>query len=399
MIYSSIFYFKKISKIGGTEQFLYEIAKKYKDWDITVFFDEADKNQLKRLKQLVRCKKRIKGEKIMCKKAFFNFNIDAIDDIESTENYYAFVSHANYEEIGYKPPIEHPKLNHFIGVSQFATDKLNEYGNKLGLNFKAVKCYDPLTLEPKQKVPIIVSACRLDDKVKGGERTLKLIDALDRYCEKNNRQYLWLIFTNKTSIELTSPNAIYMQPRVDVRPYIAMADWVAQLSNDMETYCYTTNEANGYGVPIITTPLSVYKELPVTDNERIVLDWDCSNVDEIARLIFEKEVKPFNYNPPKDEWDKFLANDKSNYEEEKNMKVKVRCVRDYFDLKLNKLIQPKEDDENYERIITRERAEEIIDKTDGAIEIIETIKEQKETADIPKKSTIKKQPKKEKAVR
>lgn len=399
MIYSNIFYFKKITKIGGTEQFLYEIAKKYKDWDITVFFDEADTFQLRRLKKYVRCKKRKKGEKITCNRAFFNFNIDAIDDIESIENYYAFVSHANYEEIGYKPPIEHPKLNHFIGVSQFATDKLDEYGEKLGLNIKSIRCYDPLTLEPKQKVPIIVSACRLDDKVKGGERTLKLIDALDRYCNKYNRQYLWLIFTNKTNIELDSPNAIYMQPRVDVRPYIAMADWVAQLSNDMETFCYTTNEANGYGVPIITTPLSVYKELPVTDNERIVLDWDCSNVDEIARLIFEKEVKPFEYIPPKDDWDKILANVKSNYEEEKKMKVKVRCVRDYFDLELNKLIKPNENDDNYERVITRERADEIIDKTQGAIEIIETLKEEKETADKPKKATTKKQPKKEKAVR
>lgn len=399
MIYSNIFYFKKICKIGGTEQFLYEIAKKYKDWDITVFFDEADTFQLRRLKKYVRCKKRKKGEKITCNRAFFNFNIDAIDDIESTENYYAFVSHANYQEIGYKPPIEHPKLNHFIGVSQFATDKLDEYGEKLGLNIKSTRCYDPLTLEPKQKVPIIVSACRLDDKVKGGERTLKLIDALDRYCNKHNRQYLWLIFTNKTNISLDSPNAIYMQPRVDVRPYIAMADWVAQLSNDMETFCYTTNEANGYGVPIITTPLSVYKELPVTDNERIVLDWDCSNVDEIARLIFEKEVKPFEYIPPKDDWDKILANVKSNYEEEKKMKVKVRCVRDYFDLELNKLIKPDENDDNYERVITRERADEIIDKTQGAIEIIETLKEEKETADKPKKATTKKQPKKEKAVR
>ena len=399
MIYGNIFYFKKISKIGGTEQFLYEIAKKYKDWDITVFFDEADINQLKRLKKFVRCKKRLKGEKIICKRVFFNFNIDAIDDIESTENYYAFVSHANYEEIGYKPPIEHPKLNHFIGVSQFATDMLNEYGKKLGLNIKAVKCYDPLTLEKKQKVPIIVSACRLDDKVKGGERTLKLIEALDRYCEKHNRQYLWLIFTNKTNIELYSSNAIYMKPRVDVRPYIAMADWVAQLSNDMETYCYTTNEANGYGVPIITTPLSVYKELPVTDNERIVLDWDCSNVDEIARLIFEKEVKSFKYNPPKDEWDKFLVNDKSSYEEELKMKVKVRCVKNYYDLELNTLITPSVEDKNYERIITRERADEIIDKTDGAVEIIGTVKEDKKEKATITRNNSKKQPKKETAVR
>lgn len=81
------------------------------------------------------------------------------------------------------------------------------------------------------------------------------------------------------------------------------------------------------------------------------------------------------------------------------MKVKVRCLREYFDLELNTKIKPEENDNNYERIISRKRADEIIEKTQGAIEIIETIKELKETADKPKKATTKKQPKKEKAVR
>lgn len=386
----NIFYFRKINKIGGTEQFLYEIAKKYHKYDITIFYDEADIFQLMRLKKYLRCKKRIKGELVKCKKAFFNFNIDMIDDVEAEE--YIFVSHANYEELGYKPPIEHPKLTGFIGVSQFATDKLNEYGKKLGLNIDTRKCYNPLTLEPVQKVPIIVSACRLDDQVKGGERTIQLINALDRYCEKNNRQYIWLIFTNKTTIKLPSPNAIYMQPRVDVRPYIARADWVAQLSNDMETYCYTTNESTGYGVPIITTPLSVYNELPVTDNERIVLNWDCSNVDEVARLIFEKEVKPFKYKIPEDDWGNILVKGKNMYEEEKKMKVKVECVFDYYDLELNTLVTPNDDDKNKFRVTTNERAEEIIEKTNGAIKILGPVEEKKEKAVKPSK-------KKEKAVK
>ena len=311
----------------STEQFLYEIAKKYNKYDITIFYDNADSFQLKRLKKLVRCKKRIKGEIVKCKKAFFNFNLDMIDDVDAEE--YIFVSHANYEELGYKPPIEHPKLTGFMAVSQFATDKLDEYGKKLGLNIKTRKCYNPLTLEPKEKVPILVSACRLDDKVKGGERTLKLIDALDRYCLEHNRHYLWLIFTNHTKFELPSKNCVYMKPRVDVRPYIAMADWLLQLSNDMETYCYSTNEANGYGVPIVTTPLSVYKELPVTNNERIVLNWDCSNVDEVARLIFEKEVKPFKYQIPKDDWEEILIKEESKYKEELEMRYLVEATAKY----------------------------------------------------------------------
>ena len=79
-------------------------------------------------------------------------------------------------------------------------------------------------------------------------------------------------------------------------------------------------------MPIVTTPLSILKELPITDNEHLVLEYDCSNVDEIARQIFEKEVKPFNYNPPADSWEDFLVKEKSNYEEEKSMKYLVRAT-------------------------------------------------------------------------
>ena len=314
-MFSNIFYFKRICAIGGTEQYLYEIAKKYHMYDITVFYDEADMYQLQRLRKFVRCRQRIPGQIVKCEKAFFNFNIDMIEDAEAKE--YWFVSHANYEELGYKPPIENDKLTNFLGVSHFSANKLDEYGKKLGKKIKTLPCYNPLTLEPKEEVPILISACRLDDKVKGGERTKKLIQALDRYCKEHNRHYLWMIFTNTNTPRdiIQSNNVCFMQPRVDVRPYIAMSDYCLQLSNDMETYCYTINEALGYGVPIVTTPLSVVKELPIDDNMRIELDWDCNNVDEVARQIFEKKVKKFEYTPPKDDWEKVLCKNKSNYKQ------------------------------------------------------------------------------------
>ena len=341
----NIFYFRKISKIGGTEQFLYEIAKKYSKYDITVFFDEADINQINRLKKYVRCKKRIKGEIVKCNKAFFNFNIDMIDDVEAEEYY--FVSHANYEELhrvhgGYVPPIHHPKLTKYIGVSQFATDKLDEYGKFIGKDIKTIKCYNPLSLEPKEKVLHIVSAGRLDNKVKGGERTLELIKELDNYCSRTGRHYIWTIFSNPVSIEITSPNVVLMKPRVDVRPYIADADYVVQLSNDMETYGYTINEALGYGVPIVTTPLSILKELDITDDEHIVLDWNCENVEDVAKQMFEKEVKSFKYVPPKDEWTKLLEKGKSTYVPDKKFRVKATDAYEKYRMIDNELgIIPK----------------------------------------------------------
>lgn len=314
MDYCNIFYFHSINRIGGTEQFLYEIAKKYKDYDITVFFDQADKDQIKRLRKLVRCVKWVKGQKVICKKAFFNFNIDMIDDVEAEE--YIFISHAIYQVMGYKPP-QHPKITRVIGVSEYSTRMIEEY---LG---KAETCYNPLTIEPVKKVIHLISASRLDDNTKGGKRILKLIEALDKYSKEHNRNYLWLIFTNKPNHIITSPNICVMPGRVDIRPYIADSDYLVQLSNDMETYCYSINEALSYGVPVVTTPLSVLNEFNLTDDMRITMEYDMSNADDVAREIFEKERKKFKYEPPKDRWNELLVNVPSNYHPEEKIKVKA----------------------------------------------------------------------------
>ena len=322
MIYSNIFYFRKISAIGGTEQFLYEIAKKYHKYDITIFFDEADPTQLKRLRRFVRCKRRVKGEIVECDKAFFNFNADMIDEVKA--NHYYFVSHANYQELGYTPPIKHPKFTDYIGVSKFSQTQLDLYGQKIGKEIHTQLCYNPLTLEPADKVIHLISATRLDDKVKGGLRTKALIEALDRYATAHNKHYLWLIFTNKVrNITINSPNVVMMERRADIRPYIADSDYLVQLSNDMETYCYSINEALSYGVPVITTPLSIMKELPITDSMHLTCEYDMSNADEIARQIFERKPRKFTYEAPADDWESILSPVPSSYDKDETIRVRA----------------------------------------------------------------------------
>ena len=92
---------------------------------------------------------------------------------------------------------------------------------------------------------------------------------------------------------------------------------------------YTMNEALGYGVPIITTSQSVLKELPVTDEMKLVCNWDMSNVEEIVKQIFEKEIKPFKYIPPEDGWKNLLKEGKSTYKEEMEMRYIVEATAKY----------------------------------------------------------------------
>ncbi|WP_407457193.1 hypothetical protein [Fibrobacter sp.] len=327
---ANIYYFRRISRIGGTEQFLYEMAKKYYKYDLAILYDEADFDQLMRLKKLVKCIRRKPNEKYYAERAFYNFNLEALPQIEAKEH--IFICHAIYQQIDQVPPLTHPKLTRWIGVSKYACEELKKYGEYLGKEIKPELCYNPISLEKPGKVMRLISACRLDDKVKGGARTLKLIQALDDYCQKTDNHYLWTIYTNTVNFTIPSENVALMRPRIDVRPFIADADWLLQLSNDMESYCYSINEALGYGLRIVRTPLSVAKELKIPKEAELVLEYDASNVNEIAEKIFEPK-QDFDYKFRKDGWDKLLVKKPSQYVF-KEEKIKVKALKSFYDLEL-----------------------------------------------------------------
>lgn len=333
---ANLYYFRVISRIGGTEQFLYELAKKYHKYDLVIMYDECDFEQLMRLKRLVKCIRREPGRKYYAKKAFYNFNIEAIDQIEADEH--IFICHAVYQELEFEPPIDHPKITKILGVSKYAQSRIKLQEEVQHVNKPVIHCYNPLTLEEPDKVLHIVSACRLEDRTKGGKRTMELIDALDRYCDRTGRHYIWTIFTNSAPDYIDSPNVCIMKPRIDVRPYIADSDWLVQVSNNMETYCYSINEAWGYGVRVVRTPLSVAKEFKIPKQAELVLDWDCSNVDEIAEQMFEPKQE-FTYKPPEDGWKGLLVNEPSEYTFD-DEGVLIKPIRAYYDVQLSRHVSP-----------------------------------------------------------
>ncbi len=352
--FANIYYFRLINRIGGTEQFLYELAKKYHKYDLTIMYDECDFDQLMRLKKLVRCIRRNRGKKYYAKRAFYNFNIEAIEQIEADEH--IFVCHAIYQELGYKPPINHPKISKVIGVSKYAEAQIIKQEEIQHVEKPVEYCYNPLTLEEVKPVIRIVSACRLEDQTKGGQRTMRLIEALDRYCRKNNRNYIWTIFTNHMSVPLTSPNVVYMKPRTDVRPYIADADWLVQVSNNMESYCYSINEALGYNTRVVRTPLTVCKEFNIPKQAELILDWDCGNVDEIAEKMFKPKRK-FSYKAPEDNWEELLVTEPSEYKY-KEENVLVKPLKSYFDLEIGRHVST--DTPAFE--VSNQRARELASK-------------------------------------
>ena len=311
----NLFYFNRLG-FGGTEQFLYEVVKKYsKDFHIAVAYSEGAMKQVERLSKYVDVIKWRKGMKIECEKAFLSFNIEILDDLICDD--ITFVNHANVEIVGMPP--SHPRIKKTINVSKFCQDiYLKHY------DIPSEVSYNPITIEEYEKPLVLLSAFRGNDPVRGARRCRELANRLDLYCLNNDKRYLWFMFTQKPSVEIDSPNVIILEPRTDVRAYMQLADWGINLPDDMETYGYTNVEFLLYGVPLVTTPITVCDELNIDSSMRLILNYDLSNVDDVIENMFNKKMN-FKYIPPKDRWDEILA--KGNGEVKENLKMKLFEVK------------------------------------------------------------------------
>ena len=293
----NIFYFRVLNSIGGIETFFYYLAKKYKDWDITVYYSTGDAKQVRRLRQYVRVK-RYQGEHIKCDKAFFNFNVDIIDNVEAKE--YIQIAHGDYKAMGIKPNT-HPKLTKYLGVSK---QVCNTYKEVTGYDTELV--YNPIEIDKPKKVLNLISATRLTSE-KGKDR----MEKLGRMLDEAGIPYIWTIFTDDVDA-IKNNNIAYMRPRLDIINYIANADYLVQLS-DNEGYCYSVVESLCVGTPVIVTDCPVFRELGVDKSNGFILDFDLSDVP-IDKIY--KGLPEFKYTPKKDNWDKILVKGKSTYKEE-----------------------------------------------------------------------------------
>ena len=282
----------------SVETFFHYLVKKYCNYDIAVFYKTGDIKQVKRLQKYCFCKQ-YKGEKIKCKKAFFNYTKDIINNIEADE--YIEIIHRDVKALGGWDI--HPKIDKFIGVSKLCCDSFKEITGK-----DCELIYNPVFFDKPQKVLNLISATRLTPE-KGKNRIIKLSNMLDR----ERIPYIWTIFTNDINT-IDNPNIVYMQPRLDIIDYIANADMLVQLSDD-ESFCYSVVEALSVGTPVIVTDCPVFKELGIKNGVNgWVCDFDMSNVD--VKKVYETELK-FKYEPPKDTWGEELVKGKKEYKHSK----------------------------------------------------------------------------------
>lgn len=336
MKYANVFYVPHFNIIGGIETYCYELAKKYKYKDITFVYSNttSDINQLNRIRKYARViyQPYNTENKIKCKRLFIMYRskIELFDADEVIQ-----IIHADYKAQNLKPNLDERIIEHY-GVSKAVADSYNRIS---GVNVGV--CYNPLTIDKPKRILRLISATRLT-KEKGKDRMIKLADALD----KAGIPYEWRIFTND-KLPIPNKNVIYMTPRLDIRDYIADADYLVQLS-DTEAFSYSILESLCLGTPVIITPIPSSLEMGVKHGlNGYILDF---SMEDIPIDDIYNKIPNFTFKPPKDGYDKLLINEPSTYNPEELVTVIVK--KSYKDLEYNKRMEKNEEFET-----TLERAE------------------------------------------
>ena len=371
---TNIFYISNFNVIGGTEQFIYELTRKYKDIDITVIYKTGNWKQIERIAKYCRIIK-FNKQKIKCKKFFCNYETDIIENVNA--EVYIQIIHAMFKTNRIHPRVN-KKITQYFAVSEIAAQEWEEL---TGIKAKVVR--NPLQVLEEEKKPILflVSATRLT-REKGKDR----MEKLGKMLNTKGIEYLWLIFTNDDSI-IDNPNIIYIKPRLSVRRYLSGLKntgnvYGVQLS-DCEGDCYFTRECEALGIPVLGTPIPSFKEQGLVDGKNCYyLPFDMQDID-IDKIV--NNIPKYEGYIREDKWEDELINVKSNYKEEE-MKVKVKCTYSYTDVELQKDIPL-----GYEWIVDKKRADVLLANPHHLVEIVEYIQDEK-----PKEKAIKPKKKVEK---
>jgi len=377
--HENIFYIRDLSEIGGVETFVWEMVKKYQKYDIAVVYKTAHKKQLERLEKYCMCYKHT-TQKIKCKTAIINWDTSIIEYIEDGADIYQTI-HGDYSNPVYTwRPLTHPRIKKYICITKHILKTFKELMHVDNVMLG----YNPLTIDPEDKLLILVSATRLSP-IKGKARMEKLGNALN----DAGINYIWYVFTNDTEA-IKNDNIVYMKPRLDVGKWISKADYVVQLS-DTEACSYTINEALYRNIPVITTPLPYLEEIGVKDGiNSYILDFDCKNMNHIVDNIMN--IPKFEFKQLKDSYDKLLSHKPSHFKEDKYMKVKVEALDTYekfnvIDYELGRVPKAGEQFE-----VSKERFNVLSGNNELGkvfVKIVEPVKPEVKKATLPKKKETK----------
>jgi glycosyltransferase involved in cell wall biosynthesis len=314
-----------IDRIGGIETFIYSFCKQMsKYYDITVIYDSISTEQLGRLAEICPVMKVNPAVPIICDTLIVNSIGDVIPRNITYKKSIQMV-HC-LKQNNWQIPQDRDVI---VNVSQASKDSFGEQAKG------GIVIHNLTTEEKVHKALLLVSALRVgaDDKQGNDARCIKFAEMLDRAGIK----YIWLYFGNR-QMKNEPKNMTYCGLTLDIKPYIAKADYLVQLSGS-EAFSYSLLEALELHTPVIVTPLAQNAEMGIVDGQNAyVVPFDLEGFD-VKKIL---SVPKFNYEHDNAEiinqWRNLLGNTKPTGNYKPKPEVNVEVIVQYRDLQLDETL-------------------------------------------------------------
>ena len=326
----TILYISKAQIVSGLNTFIYNFCANIPN--TIILYDEMDEALIRNFSKMTKVVKNDLSVDICCNSIIL---IRLKDSIPQNVTYNKSIRMCHCCKIpGY---IIKKDCDYLVNVSEFSKKSWGIAAEK-GLVIKNLSY-------KKSDELLLVSATRLQALDKGSNDTR--FRALAEMLNRAEISFTWLNFSDKP---LSDPpeNFINMGSRVDVSTFIKRADYLVQLSDNREAFCYSLLEALELGTAVITTPLSVLSELGVHDGDNgyIVpfdMNFDVNKLRNIPRFRYHYDNQTII-----DEWNKLLHKEghirkgsvkpttKAQVSEDQMVKVKV--LDKFYDKYTGKLI-------------------------------------------------------------
>ena len=241
-------------KIGGTETFLYNLCKYYKDKNIILMYKTGKPQYIKLLHDFVEVVRDDGVTKYHADVAIMGsyFSRDVAPRLIAKQKY--LMVHADYrgmKQAGWKINFTRPENTKLISVSDVAAQ-----GMKAEFGYDSIIQYNILDKTIADEKPMIFITLSRATREKGIERIIALCELFKKY----NKKFLWLLCgtaaeqsDNETKRKLMEiDELVLVPPSHGNKALIDSADYLVQLS-DTESFCYSAFEALIKGKPVILT--------------------------------------------------------------------------------------------------------------------------------------------------
>lgn len=291
--------------IGGIETFLFNLAKNFKDYDITVIGRRIELEQFIALSKY--CNVKIDdNKKIECDVLILgNYNCDYVLSRAVAKKVYQMI-HADWEGIRKIPEWadftwkKNPRIDNVICVSDTAAAGLKK---TMGYDSKVI--YNILDDDFKEEDGLIFLTLSRATPEKG---IYRMIQMAKKFKEKG-KKFIWFISCSLDQVKdrdiiaqiKSIPEFVIINPSVYNKMLIKNCDYLVQLS-DTESFCYSAYEALQRQVPVILTDFPEAKMIVDEGENGYIVKMDLSDLD--VDKIFNNVPKADYYidRCDKDEW-------------------------------------------------------------------------------------------------